>query len=228
MTNPNINLNLIPQDPSLSDLLDLFKKEIFLNLNCHHLATVQSFDPATQTVTCTINYQKTIFQLNEQTQQYSAVLFNYPLLAKVPVVILNGGQAGLTFPITQGDQCLLLFNDRSIDNWFQSGQVGPVPQSRFHSLSDAIALVGIRNLNTVISAYDMTRALLFNGSAGVGVSSTKIKIFNGSTTLNTILQNILTQLEALGNSVAVNGNPIAPAVATQLAILATQLGTLIE
>ena len=204
------------------------KKEIFLDLNCHHLATVQAFNATNQTISATINYQKTIFVLNETSQTYQPTLLTYPILTTVPVIIMSGDQAGLTFPIVQGDQCLILFNDRSIDNWFQSGQVGPVASSRYHSFADGIALVGLRNFNTKLSNYDTLRALLFNGTTGVGVSASKVKIYNNSTTLNTVLQNILTQLQTLANSICANGSPIAPAVAIQLGSLATTLGGLIE
>ncbi|CAK9250669.1 unnamed protein product [Sphagnum jensenii] len=79
-------------------------------------------------------------------------------------------------PIAQGDQCLILFNDRSIDNWFTSGQVQPLASSRLHSFSDGIALVGLNYLNngvTKLTNYDSTRAVLRNSTTGVGVSSTK-------------------------------------------------------
>lgn len=241
--NSNISLNLVPNDPTLSDLLDLFRKEIFLDLNCHHLATVQDFDPATQTVTCTINYQKTIFQLNEQSQQYSAVLFNYPPLAKVPVVILSGGKSGVTFPIVQGDQCLLMFNDRSIDNWYQSGQVGPVAQSRYHSFSDAIALVGIRNLNTVLGDFDTDRASLFNGQTKVAVGESLILLTNAEgqslgilmNNLTQALTNLITQLTTAFATPAAIGSPLDPGwsaaiapVSMAISQLQTQLGDLLE
>lgn len=171
-----------PTEPHLSDLLNLLKKEIFLDLNCHHLGTIQSFDPGSQTVTATVNYAKTVFQLNQDTGLYDPVLVNYPLLVDMPAIILGGGNAYLTMPITQGDQCLILFNDRSIDNWFQSGQVGSLNSSRAHSFADGLVLVGLNFLTgtgvTKLTNYDTTRATLRNGTTGVGVSSSKVKIFN--------------------------------------------------
>jgi hypothetical protein len=233
MTMTNIVQNSTPTEPSLSDLLNLLKKEIFIDLNCHHLATIQSFNSTTQTVQATINYTKTSFTLDVSTNLYVATQTNYPLIVDMPVVILGGGSAYLTMPIAQGDQCIILFNDRSIDNWFQGGQVGPVATSRFHSFADGVALVGLNYLTgtgntTALMNYDSARAVLRNGTTGVGVSTTKVKIFNATTTLNTVLQNILTQLQTLANTNAVNGSPVNPAVATQLATLATQLGGLIE
>lgn len=224
--NPQINLNLFTNNPTTTDLLNLLKKEIMFDLNSHHLATIQSFNPANQTCTASINYMKTFFNLNSD-GTYTSNLVSYPLLLDVPVIVLGGGGANLTFPVKQGDQAVILFNDRSIDSWFQSGQVGALTSSRAHSLSDGLALIGLNSMNSPIENYDMTQAVLRMGAFGVGVSTSKVTIFNDSTTLNTIMQNILTQLEALANSVCSNGSPIAPAVATELATLASQLGELI-
>ena len=133
-------------------------------------------------------------------------------------------------PITAGDTCLVLFNDRDIDNWFQSGQVGPVATSRLHSMSDGIALVGIRSLANSIEGYDMTRAMLFNGTTQVGVSATHVKIANNLTTLNTLLQNLITTIQAITTTNAVVGVPctLSPASIAALTSVATQIGGLLE
>jgi hypothetical protein len=180
MTNPNIKLNAVPVEPTLADLLNLLKKEIFIDMNCHHLATIQSFNSTNQTATATMNYTKTVFQLDPTTGLYQPVQQDYPLMVDMPVIVLGGGQGNLTFPIAAGDQCVVLFNDRSIDNWFQSGQKGPVASSLFHCFSDGLVLVGLNSLNSLISNYDTIRVLLSNakGKTGVGVSMTQVKIFN--------------------------------------------------
>lgn len=224
MAQPSIPLNRIPMDPSLKDLLDIHKKDIFLSLNCHHLATIQSVNFDDKTVTATINYQKTYFERDQVSGENVPKLVDYPNLTDIPFIILGGGNSGVSFPIKKGDECVILFNDRDIDNWFAGATTGPVASSRLHSLADGLALVGF-NFNMTI---DEDRATLFNGETGVGVSEDKVKIYNATTTLNTLLQQILTQLETLANSVAVPGNPINPAVATALTALGMQLGQLLE
>lgn len=245
MGNTNITLNAVPNEVSLSDLLNLLKKEIFFDLNCHHLATIQSFDSVKQTVTATVNYSKTIFELNETSGVYNPIQVSYPLLVDVPIIIIGGGTVRMTFPIKKGDQCLVLFNDRNIDNWFQSGQAGPVATSRAHSFADGIALVGPNSLASTIAAYDATRALLTNGTVKLGInpSNNKLVLTNG-TSLNTLLQNLCTQLQALTTALAaltvsgvttgagVSGVPVNAAtisnVGTQIGTIATNIGSLIE
>ncbi len=244
MANPTIQQNRTTgPDPDLADLFQLWKKDILLNFNCHHVATIQSFDSAKQTVTATINYKKT-YILKGTDNVYSPVLKDYALLIDVPVIIIQGGNASLTMPITQGDECIILFNDRDIDNWFQSGQVQGTATSRLHSFSDGFALIGVNNLRKVLSGYDATRAALNNGTTRVAVGANKILIENMTTTLNTQLQALTTQLTMLtaalaaltvtgvqggGGTSGVPANAAAiTAIGTNISNIATQLGNLLE
>lgn len=215
-------------EPTLADLLNVSKKDIFGTMNCHHVGIIQSFDPTNQTAVVSIAYLKTVFVPNPKTGVSSPQTIQYPLIAQCPVIVLGGNLASITFPITQGDECLLLFNDRDLDNWFQSGQVTAAATNRMHSFADAIALVGIRSLNSILEDYDAVNAVFQNGSSGVKVAPEGvITIYNESTTLNTVLQQILIQLKALANTECVPSSPLNPAVATELATLATTLGGLI-
>lgn len=226
--NPTVTPSIKKVGPNLRDVLDLMKKDILLSLNCHAIATVQSFDPSVQTVTATINYKKSITTTDEN-GIYKTSYIDYPLLLDVPVVILGGGQAQITFPIAAGDTCLILFNDRDIDNWFQSGQVGPLASSRLHSFADGIALVGLRASSAPLEDYDITRAKLAWGETMVGVSASKVKIANTLYTLNGLLQELITQIELITVVCAAPGNASSiPANAAAIAAVATKIGELLE
>lgn len=246
MSGQSIALNAVPNEPTLSDLLDLLKKEILLGMNCHHIGTVQSFNVMSMTVVATINYTKTYFTLDDVTNLYVATQVNYPTTIDCPIICLGGGKANLTMPIAKGDECLLLFNDRDMDNWYASGQLGPAATARLHSFSDAIALVGLKSTPNLLTTYDAIRAVLTDGTVKVGInpSTHKATISNQTTTLNTLLQSILTQLQTLSiqcaaitcTGVTTGGGTSGPpanavalaAVGTQLGTLATQLGSLLE
>lgn len=193
--------NPLKSDPTLTDVLDQRKKEIFLSMNCHHVGTIQSFNPANQTAVVSINYKKTFAKLNPFAGVYNSVLVDYPLAIDCPVICLGGGDASLTFPIKKGDECLVLFNDRDLDNWFQGAGNGSLASSRLHSFSDGIALVGLRSLANVIDDYDGVRAVLVNDQAMVGVGPILVKIANNSTTLNTLLQTLVSNIETLVTNV---------------------------
>lgn len=149
---PEIPQNIIPNEPDLADVLNMHRKGIFLDLNCHHIGTIKSFNAAKQTATVSINYKKTFFKPNSL-GVLQAELKEYPLIADAPVVVLGGGGYALTFPIEKGDECLVLFNDRDLDAWYSGSASSPNPTARLHSFSDALIIVGLRSLPNVIASY---------------------------------------------------------------------------
>jgi hypothetical protein len=244
MANDALGLQKQYANPQLKDLLENLKKDILLTLNCHAIATIQSFNSTNQTATATINYPKTIYQFNQNSNNFVPRDIAYPTLAGCPVVILGGGASNLTFPITKGDQCLVLFNDRDMDNWFAGNNTGRVPTGRMHSFSDALIIVGLHSTINKIASYDTARAKLFNGSTSVGVSSSKVQIKNASQNLNTLFQNLCTQLQSLTTALSTltvsgvqsggssSGPPTNAAAITnigsQISSIATNIGNLLE
>ena len=140
--------------PDLSALIDLRIKRGMSNLNCTLIGTIQEFDAATQTATISVNYKRKVGKL----------FVEYPLLLDCPIVILSGGGSYLTFPIATGDTCIVLFCDRDIDAWFDSGQILAPNSDRIHDLSDGIALVGIRSKLNLLETYNEVRASLIDES----------------------------------------------------------------
>lgn len=77
-----------------------------------------------------------------------------PQLINVPVWQPRAGGFVITFPIKPEDECLVLFSERSLDNWFKQSGVQTPTDFRMHSLSDAICLVGMSSEPKVITSYD--------------------------------------------------------------------------
>lgn len=101
---------------------------------------VESFDPEAMTVSVQPSIKG---QIQDESGQGSAV--DLPLLVDVPVVFPCGGGFTLTYPVKNGDECLVVFASRCIDGWWQNGGVGGTPDERMHDLSDGIAIVGPRS-----------------------------------------------------------------------------------
>lgn len=114
---------------------------------------IQSFDP--ETATCVVQPAIMGTKTDEAGNEQSAPL---ALLADVPVHFQCGGGVTLTFPIKAGDECLIIFSDRCIDFWWQSGGVQEPVDSRQHNLSDAIAIVGLRSEPRKISGISTNTA----------------------------------------------------------------------
>lgn len=174
------NQNAIPNDPSLRDVLEYLQKEINLDLNCHHIGTVQSFDPDNQIANVTINYKKTFLKFNDASG-YDSTNVDYPLIVGAPVLCLGGGAGAVTFPIAKGDECLVIFNDRDLDNWFTANATSPTNTLRLHSFADAIILVGIRSQQNVLADYDPAATTLFLGANTVKIFSNKVLVTLGTT-----------------------------------------------
>ncbi len=194
----SLPFNQAPADPSLKDLMDMLKKDVFLSLNCHHVGTIQSFDADSQTASVTINYKKTYFQLSPATGLYGPVLVDYPALVDCPVMFLGGA---LTFPVAAGDECLVFFNDRDMDNWLQGGAGSALATPRLHSFADGIILVGLRSQGNVLGDFDTTRAVLKNGTTMVGVGDSLVKIANDQYALNGLVQDLISEITDLTSAV---------------------------
>ena len=108
-------------------------------------AQVISFNAAAMTVDAQPTIKGVQNDENGNSQQV-----DLPVLPDLPVVFPGGGGFTLTFPIKEGDECLVVFASRCIDGWWQSGENAPAPDNRMHDLSDGFAMVGPRSqVNTI-------------------------------------------------------------------------------
>jgi hypothetical protein len=106
---------------------------------------IQNFNPETQTATVQPAIQE---QINGES-------VSLPLLPDVPVQFPRAGGFCMTFPVKQGDECLVVFNDMCIDSWWQSGGVQTQLELRRHDLSDAVAILGITSVPNAVKDYSI-------------------------------------------------------------------------
>lgn len=169
-------------------------------IRCAMPGIIQGFDPATQTATVQPAIKMKV-NLGDGVKQ-----LDLPIISNVPVVLPFAQTVGLllTVPIKSGDECLLIFADRSIDNFTQGGGVQPTVATasedtttpRSHSLSDAICIPGIVSNPQAVPEYSTENIELRDRERkqyislgpegivitdGVGVMSMKEGTFNLST-----------------------------------------------
>ncbi|AWK42730.1 MULTISPECIES: phage baseplate assembly protein V [Photorhabdus] len=106
---------------------------LYVSLPC----IIQSFNADAVTITAQPAIRWKIRQRDGELESVSL-----PLLVDVPVIFPRGGGVTLTFPVRAGDECLVVFADRCIDYWWQSGGVQEPVDPRQHNLSDGFALIG--------------------------------------------------------------------------------------
>lgn len=142
-----------------------------------------------------------------------------PVVAGVPVLMPRGANYSIRLPVAVGDTGLLVFCDRSLDNWLadtNGGRDTVDPQdSRAHDLNDAIFVPGITpfpaqttdgTTDLVITNGNAQMRLLANGTVKLG------SIATGGFELLAVLDRLLANQVSLIN-----------ALATQAFVL-TQLG----
>jgi hypothetical protein len=109
----------------------------------------------------------------------SSIVFKTPpLQALCPVQFPSGGGFTLTFPVAQGDECLVVFSSRCIDAWWQSGGVQNQAVMRMHDLSDGFAVLGFSSVPRVIGGISATATQLRSndGSTFVEVGAGEVTI----------------------------------------------------
>lgn len=203
-----------PVPPVLLELFASFKQQLLVSLNCHQVGEIASWDKDTQTATVQIRVLRLV-----GTQQIP-----YPILTHCPVLVLSGGAGRVTFPIAAGDPCLVLFNDRDLDNWFESGALAVPNSFRTHSLSDGLVIVGFRNSANKLAGISATDTELGQGDTVVGLDGEKISVRNGSTTLKTALDDLFDNLDDLMTKLKawVNTGGSTPNPATVIALTTAQ------
>ncbi len=129
---------------------------------------IQSFDP--DAVTAVV---QPAIKGAEKDESGAEVSVNLPLLVDVPVFFPRGGGCTLTFPVKAGDECLVIFADRCIDFWWQSGGIQEPVDERMHDLSDAFCIVGPQSQAKKIGGISTTAAQLRtdDGSAFIEVAA---------------------------------------------------------
>ena len=83
-----------------------------------------------------------------------------PQCLDVPVQFIGGGGNVLTFQPSEGDECLLVFAQRCIDAWWQSGGVQPQAEFRMHDPSDGFCIPGFYSVPRVFADLLATGAEL--------------------------------------------------------------------
>lgn len=135
-----------------NDIMTIAQDAIMSRINCHNVGRIIEFDKNTQT--CTVELMQ-IKQFNDQ--------FLTPApITQVPLIILGAGGGHITMPNPVGTICLLLFLDRNIDNFLETGEQYTPDTSRMHDFTDCIALTTFKTAANSLQSYDENAISIFN------------------------------------------------------------------
>ena len=153
--------------PSLMQILKGVSQKTGYELNCMRIGIVQKFYPKDLTADVLI-VNKNSRGLNKDGSQKSSA----HALIRAKVCYCNPFE---TFPLKEGDECVMLFSDREIESWFINSAVNPLGYQRMHDFTDAVILAGIRSIPKMISILaDCLN--LFYGESNIAISKDHINI----------------------------------------------------
>lgn len=186
-------------DATQTELLEQAKNNAMMDVRVSMPAKIISFDPSTKTAQVEICMQMV---------DDDDTATEYPPLTDCPCLFTRGGGFHVVHPYSEGDSGLVLFSDRCLDGWFESGRSAPPMDFRIHSMSDAYFIGGADHLGNVspivsdaifIGKDDNSAGLQINSDGSLILKGASLKIEPPVTTNSTI--------DAIGQITA-NGKPL--------------------
>ncbi len=137
-------------NPSVSEVLEEATRRALQGVYTALPATVEGYDPATQTADCKPSIKRRI-QKGDGSAEYQEL----PTIPKVPVAFPRGGGFVLSLPLAKGDRVLLVFSQAPIGEWQATGQVAEPLDGTLHGLGHCFAVPGVYPLPEPLSAADL-------------------------------------------------------------------------
>ena len=147
---------------------ELSQDTIMARLNCHNIGRILEFDKETQT--CSIELM--------QIKQFGERLLTPAPITDVPLIVLGTDSAHITMPNPTGTICLLLFMDRNIDTFLETGEQYVPETGRMHDFTDCIALATFKTLVNPIQNYEEFLELIWRISCKYQFLFNEIHIYN--------------------------------------------------
>lgn len=114
---------------------------------------VLKFDPGTQLAEVQIGIQRSDLEGN---------VFDPAPIVEVPVHFPGAAGGCVEFKIEAGDEGLILFAQRCIDEWVNRGGVATTPDLRRFSENDAVFIPGVRSQPNVLAGFENNGVRLRN------------------------------------------------------------------
>lgn len=140
-----------------------------------------------------------------------------PPIYGVPVVLPSAGGGLLSFPIQVGNTVMCQFSMRNIESWLDgAGEPVDEPTSRYHDLSDAIAVVGLYTKQSHLSPNPTDVELRFkdnsiilrdDGTIDITTKST-ITVNNDSEELISLLSELIQEISVITTNTVFGPSPV--------------------
>jgi hypothetical protein len=157
----------------------------------NQLAQVHVSLPAT-IVSYSAAQQKAVVQPSIKKEYTDGKVDTLPEIDNVPVIFSGcGARGGISFPLKKGDGVLLVFSERSLDNWIKLGGTQKPGDRRKFDLTDAIAIAGLESFKTSRSMSSSSEALFWFGNSVLKLGESTIALGSNGVELLDILSQTL-------------------------------------
>ena len=197
---------------TLSEVIRLAIEKGAADLRVSMPGRIEKFYPETQTADVVPLLKDTVFQEGDEISESLGVI------STVPVQFAGGGGYASTWPVAPGDLCWLVVADRSIDRWFKNGGAQDPVALHTHALTDAIAILGVRDEPSALAEFDQNRAVWGNKGPRIAAdgSAVHIGVAHGEDGTQELIRGsqFLSDLQTLLNTIQANETSAASAMAT--------------
>lgn len=143
---------MLNRNPTLGQVINRAVKLGAIQLRVSMPGQVVHFDAETNTVDV-----QPLLPETRHNDDDTYTTYKLPTIYTVPVQFYGDASNAITVPVEEGTECLLVFSDRSLDTWFNTGEVQDPNDLRRHDMSDAVAIIGIRNKQAAWPEVDTSR-----------------------------------------------------------------------
>ena len=124
------------------------------------------------------------------------VTAEYAVIPDVPVVHPRAGDAFIHLPIEEGDHVMLVFAQRSLDNWKSGDAISDPADRRKFNLTDAYAIPGGYPFVKKFTVQDPKDIEIINDSGRLSVKPDgKFQLTNGTDELVAVIEELIKELK---------------------------------
>lgn len=180
-----------------NSVMELSQDAIMSRLNCHNIGRIIEFDPTNQL--CTVE----LMQIKRFNDQY----ITPAPLTNVPLIICGSGGGHITMPNPVGTICILLFMDRNIDAFLETGESYVPPTTRMHDFTDCIALTTFKTLANPLTEYDEKAVTIMNEEIVEGIKNKSyIKVYGDNVQIKTMQGEATSAAINVSNKINIENN----------------------
>ncbi len=149
-------MSYVSRSPEFAELIEQVIDHALRDVHVALPGRIVSFNADKQTASVQPLVKRRDFKDGGKISQASRM----PVLNGVPVVFPGARGFHLTFPLQEGDDVLLVFAHRSLDVWQANGGEVDPGDTRHHSVTDAVAIVGLHDDAHPIKDFDSSAVVL--------------------------------------------------------------------